>query len=464
VHKLEIDRAMIKPNNKKTELGIKNLFNRYRSLVLGSLASTFARGVQTVSLLIITGIAARYFTKEEFGLWAILISFLYSGYALDFGYRSALTNRLTAMVADSSGNANNKQRDFFLSIFYFQFIIGFAGIALIFFFGMYIPWGNILKIQQTSILDYIGSLITVILVILFLNAPLLCSSSGFSAYHELHIDSLLHSAQWIILMCAFGLINIYKMFSFPTMIILFFVVFLLLGFIRLLFLFKRRKWTLVFLPIKDQWNNVRDISRVSFDFFLLNISAMTVSMGSTFLAGYLGGLAGAGDFSVVQRLFTLLITAHMAFMSGFVPSFTQNARQGNWKGVLKKLNFNLYIVVPFLFIVLGGIVFLFHPFILKIWTGLSIKNYFLTGLFALYALLMGWANTNSILLNSLGLVKAQALWSFAIAPMFLFLTFYFAKTLGVEGIALASVLSALPGVGYFTFYTRKAIKLRRINV
>jgi len=343
-------------------------------------------------------------------------------------------------------------------------IIGLLGIVLIFFIGPYIPWGNILKIQQTSILDYIGSLITVILVILFLNAPLLCSSSGFSAYHELHIDSLLHSAQWIILMCAFGLINIYKMFSFPTMIILFFIVFLLLGFIRLLFLFKRRKWTLVLVPIREQWNNVKGISRVSFDFFLLNISAMTVSMGSTFLAGYLGGLAGAGDFSVVQRLFAVLITAHMAFVSGFVPSFTQSARQGNWKGVLNKLNFNLYVVVPLLFVVSGGIIFLFHPFILKIWTGLSIKNYLLTGLFALYALLMGWGNTNSTLLNSLGLAKAQALWSFAMAPMFLFLTFYFAKTLDVEGIALASVLTALPGVGYFTFYTRKAIKLRRINV
>ena len=191
---------------------------------------------------------------------------------------------------------------------------------------------------------------------------------------------------------------------------------------------------------------------------------MTVSMGSTFLAGYLGGLESAGDFSVVQRLFTVLITTHMAFMSGFVPSFTHNARQGNWKGVLNRLNFNLYFVVPLLFIVLGGVILVFHPLILKIWTGLSINNYFLTGLFGLYALLMGWGNTNSILLNSLGLVKTQALWSFAIAPIFLVLTFYFGKTLGVEGIALASVLSVLPGVVYFTIYTKKAIKLGKINV
>lgn len=32
--------------------------------------------MQTVTLLIITGIAARYFAKEEFGLWAILMPFI----------------------------------------------------------------------------------------------------------------------------------------------------------------------------------------------------------------------------------------------------------------------------------------------------------------------------------------------------------------------------------------------------
>jgi len=154
----------------------------------------------------------------------------------------------------------------------------------------------------------------------------------------------------------------------------------------------------------------------------------------------------------------------MAFMAGFTPSFTSDARLGNWQKVKKKLSFNLYYIVPFLFIFMGGLIFIFHPLILKMWTGLSIKNYFLTGLFAIYALLMGWGNTNSILLNSLGLVKVQALWSFAIAPIFLILTLYFGKSLGVEGIVLASIISTLPVMIYFTFYTMDAIRKRKINV
>jgi O-antigen/teichoic acid export membrane protein len=440
------------------------LFNSHRAIAIGSFASIVARGIQTITILIITGIATRSFTKEEFGLWAILLTFLYSGFAFDFGFRSALTNRLTAMVADSSGKADDYQRDFFLSIFYLQIGIGIVGSILSLIFGNVIPWVQILKVQQLDITGYINSLITIVIIILFLNVSLITSSSGFLAFHEVHIDSLLNAIQWLILLGVFWLTNLNKLFSFKDIVIYFFLTYLIIGLIRILILFVLRKWKFIWIPAVVQFDNVKKISSVSMHFFTLNFSAMIVSTGSTFLAGLIGGLKNAGDFSIIQRLFTVLITIHMAFMAAFTPSFTSEARNGNWKGVLNKLNFNLYFTVPLLFIVFGGLIFICHPLILKLWTGLTFENYSLTGLFALYALFMGWGNTNSILLNSLGLVKSQAVWSFVIAPIFLLFTFYFGKTLGVTGIVLASTLSAFPGMIYFTFYTRNAIKKGRINV
>lgn len=440
------------------------MYNRHRLIALGSVASIFAKGTQTIAMLIITAIATRSFTKEEFGFWVILLSFLYSGYAFDFGFRSALTNRLTAMVADSSGKANNNQRDFFLSIFNLQFGIGLLGAIIFIFIGNLISWSDILKIHQTNILSYASSLIIIIFVILFLNVSFLSSSSGFFAYHEVHIDSLLQAAQWIVLMFEFWFTTSYRLLPFNELVILFFLTFFLIGVIRTVILFKHHHWSYKWISIRDQWYNIKAISSVSFDFFLLNISALTISIGSTFLAGLIGGLVSVGDFSLIQRLFTVLITIHMAFMAAFNPSFTSDARKGNWGKVLRKLNFNLYFIVPLLFVLIGGLILVFHPLILKLWTGLNIENYTLTGFFAIYALFMGWGNTNSILLSSLGLVRAQAIWSFSIVPVFLFLTFYLSKSLGVNGIALASLISSLPSIIYFTFYTKKAIKQRRINV
>lgn len=440
------------------------LFVRHKQIAIGSLASIFVRGVQTITVLIITALATRTFSKEEFGLWAILLSFLYIGYAFDFGFRSALTNRLTAMVADTAGKQNRNQRDFYLSIFYLQIAIGIIGSILFITVGPLISWGSYLKIQQQDILGYINYLVTFVFVILFLNVGFLCSSSGFLAFQEVHIDALLNAIQWIILMGVFWFCVSFKSLPFEYVVLSYFLIYFLIGFIRTIILFRHRTWKIVWIPVSEQIKNIKEISSVSLHFFLLNISALTISTANTFLAGLVGGLSNAGKFNLIQRLFTVLITIHLASMAAFGPAFTHDARTGNWNGVRRKLNFNLYIIVPLLFGLIGGVVFIFHPFILKIWTGLDLANFKLTAFFALYALVMGWANTNSVLLNSLGIVKEQALWTFSIAPVFLFLTFYFGKSMGVEGVALAGLISAIPGMIYFTYYTRKVIRLKRINV
>jgi O-antigen/teichoic acid export membrane protein len=415
-------------------------------------------------MFVTTGIATRFFTKEEFGLWAILLSFIYLGLAFDFGFRSALTNRLAAMVADSAGQANNKQRDFFLSIFYLQIVIGFIGVVFFVGFGNMIPWANLLKVRQPEISGNINRLISIVFFILFINVPLLASSSVFTAFQEVHLNSLLNVVQWIILLAVFWISAFLKALPFERVILWYFTAYLLIGLIRTLILFHHRKWSLVWVPAAQQIRNIRAISSVSSHFFLLNISALIVSTGGTFLAGLVGGLADAGDFNLIYRLFGLLITMHMALMASFAPAFTRDARLGNWEGVRRKLHFCLYIIVPILFIGTGGLILTFHPIILKLWTSCSLMNYTLASLLALFALFSGWGNTNSILLNSLGLVKPQAICAFIIAPIYLSLTFYFGKSFGVEGVALAGVLCAAPGMIFFTYYTRRAIEFEKINV
>jgi len=422
-------------------LNITSLFHRHRVIALGSVASGFERGVFIITMLITTGIATRSFSREEFGLWAILLSFIFIGFAFDFGFRSTLTNRLAAMVADSSGQANDQQHDFFLSIFYLQIGIGLGGALLFVLFGNAIPWVNLLKVQQPEITMCINRLMIMVFFILFLNVPLLTSSSAFVAFQEVHLDALLSAAQWVILLGVFWISALKIALPFEKVVIWYFVTYLLIWLTRTVILFNHRNWRLTWVPAAEQLRNIKAISSVSSHFFLLNISALIVSTAGTFLAGLIGGLGDAGDFNLIQRLFGLLITMHMALMASFGPAFTQGARLGDWRGVHRKLCFCLYIIVPLLFFGIGGFILALHPTILRLWTGIDLSNYV-----------------------SLGLAKPQALWSFMIAPIFLLLTFYFGKSFGVEGVALAKVLCAIPGMIFFTYYTRQAIKKRKINV
>ena len=445
-----------------SQLNIIHLFHRHRVIALGSVTSGFARAVFAITMIITTGVATRSFTKEEFGLWAILFSFIYLGYTFDFGFRSTLTNRLAAMVANSSGQTDIK--NFFLSIFYLQVGIGIVGAFLFIISGNLIPWASLLKVQQPEMLRYINRLMIIVICILFVNVPFLVNSSVFCAFQEVHLDALLNAVQWVVLLGIFLVFIIIVPLKFGKVIICYFSAYLMIGIMRTIILFHHRKWCLSWVPIRKQFRNIKAISSVSSHFFLLNISTIIVSTGGTFLAGLIGGLTDAGTFNLIQRLFGFLINMHMALMASFVPAFTQWASLGDWDGVRRKFQFCLHVIVPLLFIGIGGMIFIFHPIILKLWTGLSMSKYTLAGLFALFALLMGWRNTNSILLNSLGLVKTQAMLAFIIAPIYLFLTFYFGKLIGVEGVVLANVLCAVPGTIIFTWYTKEAIKRRRLNV
>jgi hypothetical protein len=76
----------------------------------------------------------------------------------------------------------------------------------------------------------------------------------------------------------------------------------------------------------------------------------------------------------------------------------------------------------------------------------------------------GFANTFSVFLSSLGLVKAQAAAAFAMILPSLLLPVLLGRWLGVPGVALAMVLCSLPGVIIWPLYTRRALRLHLLRV
>ena len=83
-------------------------------LLLGSVASVGARVTTVASMLVITAIAARMMTKEEFGLWTILVTFIYLSWALDLGFRYGMGNRLAPEEGLQPNKENSTYRYFSL--------------------------------------------------------------------------------------------------------------------------------------------------------------------------------------------------------------------------------------------------------------------------------------------------------------------------------------------------------------
>ena len=157
---------------------LSEFFNK-KQIFIRSAASSGARVTTVVTMLATTAIATRIMTKEEFGLWAILVSFIYLSWILDFGFRYSMGNRLTALVAISGGKSTTEQRELYLSIFYFQCVIGIILSLIYLLTAPYLNWSDILKIAQLELVTSIIKLMNVVFISLFLNIPFMLMGTGF---------------------------------------------------------------------------------------------------------------------------------------------------------------------------------------------------------------------------------------------------------------------------------------------
>jgi len=433
-----------------------------KRLLLGSAASAGARITTVVAMLVTTAIAARVMTKEEFGLWAIIMSLMFLWANFDFGFKYGMGNRLAAMVAQARGETNSDQREFFLSILLFEIEIAFAGIIICLLIVSLLPFSSILKIRQPDLIMNINFLMLIILGLLFLNNPTTLQGSGFFAYQEVNLACFLTAMQSIIQLLVFWIAT--RFLPFNGVLISYYFVFILLGIICTILFFKKRRWNFGWIPINTQIRHVRSLAQRSMEFFVHSISSTIIANVSTILAGTVVGLSSAGDFDLVKKIFSFFVTAHLALLSPLSPTFTQAAQLGQWDSVARKFSFCKYRLWPLLFIAGCGLVYIIHPIVLKIWSGRPLTDFVLAGLMALTAIVNGWTNTQSVLLNSLGLVKWQAVASVIMVPIFIFLPFYMGKVWGVEGVASGTLICMIPGTIFWPIYARYALRMRLLRV
>jgi len=441
-----------------------NLLNFVKSnrLLTGSAASAVARITTVAALVVTTAIATRVMSSEEFGLWAIFVSFIYISANFDLGYRYSMGNRLAAFVARAGGKTNNEQRELYLSIFLFQLYLGLIGAAVAIVAVPFFSWADILKIKEFSIVQNIDFYIITVLVSLFLSLPFMLMGSGFFAFQEINLVCSLSAAQSLIQLFIFWVSS--RFLSFKGILFLYFLAYVLGSIVLTMVFFWKRKWSFSWIPLPTQIRYVTSLFQQSFTFFVLSLSSSIISAVSTILAGTVAGLSVAGNFDLVKKIFGLLTTLHLALLAPLAPAYTQSAQLGNWEWINQKLSFCLQKVWTMLFLGVGGLIYVFHPFVLKLWTGRDLSDYRLAGLLALVAVLSGWGNTYSVVLNSLGLVKWQAIFVVSFAPLFIFLPLFIGKYWSITGVAVGTLLCMLPGTIIWPIYTRYALRAKLLKV
>ena len=428
-----------------------------------SFATLCARISSVVGLMIINGVAKRHMTDDQFGLWAVLYAINLFTNGLDFGFRFTLGNRLAAL-GSRGVEAEEERRETFLSIVYLQVAIAAVLMLLTLLIFPLLPWAHWFKITDPLLTAQVRRLMPVVMVIMLGTLPVALMWTVFFAYQEIKLASFLTGIVTIFQTALF-VFSVYR-FKFTWVILIFFCSNIFVSFLLTAYVFIRRRWKVTLLPLSRILATTRSMERIAFPAFLFGQSSTLQMILGPIVSGAISGLPAAGDFSLFQKLFSPLITAHLAMLAPLSPAVTMEAHAGNWDAVRRRLRVCVLQIWPAVFIGLGFLVWAAHPVLLRLWAGSWLRQYPLAALLLVWACLNGFVNTFAVFLNSLGLVKMQAAVSIAmVLPSVLLpvLLHYWFKAPGIA-IALSLILCMVPGAIIWPLYTRQALRLQKLRV
>ena len=361
----------------------------------------------------------RTYDQVTFGIWSVLGSLALIFGIFDFGFiGTGLRNKLASIKDHKEENIQ------FLSIFYLVFLICTLMIVCILFSFPYVPWGNILNVDQP-----IHAPIIFISIAIFLRAPFALNIVGFLGYEETHLKGMCDLLEFFLMGIA-TLLVVFFGGSFHLALYTYYAAFTLGSVFSFALLLKVRKWQLTFISFPKMKEVFLSIFHSSFFLYLYNLCAVLLITLLPILVSRATNIVAAGEFSLSFKLFTLLMGIHYTLLTPLWPAYTHASIEGDHIWIRK--NFFRSIIFTLILFISGGLVLgLFHQDIIYLWTGKVLHQPLLILLMAIWTLLYGLINCCSYLLSGLNIVKNQAL--FFLIGILLNLTIPLGKYMGEAG-------------------------------
>ncbi|WP_151736550.1 lipopolysaccharide biosynthesis protein ['Paenibacillus yunnanensis' Narsing Rao et al. 2020] len=425
-------------------LVLKKVFtNRFKGnrLLMGSFSMLLSQFVTIASNMLVITILGRKLNDEMFGLWSVLSSFIVMFASLDFGLGQSLRNKLTFFSATK--NDSKEEERYFFSVFFILCIVSFLGIILAFVLVSIFPWQNIFNISENYLLKNIKLIMLVVIGNLMFNIPFGLHSSTLLAYQETHWRSLMETCQSLLLAIVIIISLSFEHISFLFLVSSYFITMTCILIIRTMVFVKLRGWKVRLVKLSLVIRIFNDLKKVSYNFWLQGISSVLIFSTGSLIIGKVTGLAEAGDFSIIQKLFVLLISVQSTLLTPLWSAYTQASATGNlvWiKRTFKVIN----ILTLFIFGFGGSVFVVFHNVFLNLWVGKEIHNLPLVVSLSIWALIYALINSTSALLNGMNRIKRQSLMFMVAAIINLPLCFYLGNYYGAFGVSFGSVLAITP--------------------
>jgi O-antigen/teichoic acid export membrane protein len=406
------------------------------------------------AVFILVPLSLEFLSKEEYGIWLTLSSFIGWFSFFDVGLGQGLRNKFAeAKARENLGDLRN-----YVSTAYYTITVVSVILFILFLLvSVNVSWAGVFGLS----LKYESDL-QVLMPFLFgffcLQLILRLISSVYLADQKASIPSALN---FYTQLCLIFSIILLGFFGEPSLL-RFGIVFSVIPFL-LLFALNIKAFTKDYpdlIPNKHFWEYrfLKDIFGLGVKFFILQVSVLVLFSTDNYLITKLIGPEAVVPYNLAYKYFGIISSIQLIFLAPYWSAFTEAYTKRNipWiKSTMKKLNF---LTVGLLLSLV--IMFFVAPYAYEFWIGIGVTvTRRIDGLMMLYfAIAVVYAPYNYFI-NGIGKINLHTV-GFAISAMVnIPLSILLANNFGMgsEGVILATIICVSPYVALFPWQTRSLL-------
>jgi len=436
----------LKPFDTATAEGMSK--ERYRRIALTTATSVLAKGVGLLTMLISVPLTRDYLGGERFGLWMLISSLIaFLGFA-DFGMGNGLLNA----IAEAKGKDDFASAQKSVSSGFFMLAgLGISTLAVFSLIYPFVSWPLLFKVKSELAAQESGPALAVFVFCFAISLPLGVVQRVQLGYQEGFASNL-----WQMAGSVLGLAGVLLAIQFraglPWLVLAMSGMPVVVTLANWFHYFRVTRPTLFPRIAYFDWATSGKLWQTGLVFMFLQVLALNWFCTDNLVIDQMKDLVAVGDYSVVQRLFSITLVAQFLVMPLW-PAYGEALARKDYSWVHRTLNRALLFSV----LITGALaipLMVFAQPIVRFWTHAEfVPSYFLMGGCAILNILIILAGNLSSLLVHGEMLKKQVVCYTAGSVAALVLKIILTPRLGVAGVVWGSIL------GFGILYTPFALRL-----
>jgi O-antigen/teichoic acid export membrane protein len=412
---------------------------RHRRAASTAVAAMLNRALSLGATLLTVRITLAYLGTERFGLWMTITTLHQFLVFADLGIGNGVLNA----IADATGRDDRLAIRRYIGTGFV--LLGSISILMLLAIACTYPmleFGRFFNLHSEQALREIKPALTIFAICFAMDIPL-----GLIARVQLGLQLGFLSNLWQIagsLLALAGILTaVHLRAALPVLVLIFCGVPLLTRVLNVGLFFSWLHPELLPAMALVAWAPARKIAHFAGLFVVLNMAVALAFQSDNLILGHLLGLDAVAQFSVPQKLFTLISLGVATVIEPLWPAYGEAISRGDGPWVKRTLILSLIASVG-LASLIGALFVLAGPWLIHLWVGDRIhpSTLLLIGL-ACWAVVQAGGSAIAMFLNGASIIREQVIVALIFAPCALAMKIAFVHRWGIDGIPWATLASYL---------------------